>query len=222
MIAFARRCGLAALLAAAVPGLAGCASLPFGAGYSEERARFGDILPEAAESLAPREATDRDVMAVLGPPAAITALPEGYAFLYEGGALVSRSVGGSIFSVRGAYAWSARELASAAFVFDDGGELVAAGVERSRDGTGIGFSIGTQGASAADQIVYLLPSSTHLWGRSMLRRLPVLLNSQSSLVSGEAGFERRGTTTRVGQNALPASHVTALALLELLRQQTGQ
>ena len=222
MTSLAERNILAALLTAFLPGIAGCASLPIGAGYTEERARFGVVLPAAAETLMPGSATDREVLDALGPPAAITALPAGYAFLYEGGALLSRGVGASVFSLRGAYSWSEREVSAAVFVFDDMGRLAAAGVDRSREGTGTGFSIGTQNARAADQLVYLLPSGTHLWGRTMLRRLPVLLNAQSSLASGEAGFERRGTTTRVGQNALPSSHVTALALLELLRQQTGQ
>lgn len=115
-----------------------------------------------------------------------------------------------------------RCVAVAVFVFDEAGQPAAAGVEWSRDGTGRGFSIGTQNARAADQLDCLLLSGAHLRGRSMLRRLPVTLNAESRLATGRAGFERRGTTTRVGQNALPSSHVTDLDLLDLLRQQTGQ
>lgn len=170
----------------------------------------------------PGQDTDRDVLATLGPPARLTRLAEGYAFLYEGGDLDARSVGASIYQFRSAYAWSKRSFQIAAFVFDPEGTLIGAAIERSDAGTGRGFSIGTRSATAADQFVFLLPASQHFWGRRMLRRAPQLLTEQTNLSSGEAGVERRGTTTKVGQNTLTSGYITALALLELLRTETGQ
>ncbi|MEP5763597.1 MAG: hypothetical protein ABJ308_03355 [Halieaceae bacterium] len=44
--------------------------------------------------------------------------------------------------------------------------------------------------------------SQHRWGAQSLRRLPVTLNQQNRLDSGQAGLEQRGTTGAVGQHAL--------------------
>ena len=218
----ARRAMAGMALGGALALVAGCSSIPFGAGFTEEGSTYGQTLPPAVDGLEAGTHTDSDVLDLLGPPAHVTALPAGYAFLYEGGHLQSRSVGASYHSFRAAYAWSTVEFSIAAFVFDDDGRLTAGAIERRDDGSGRGFSIGTQGARAADQLVYVLPSSQHLWARSMLRRTPVLLNEQSSLDSGEHGFARRGTTAKVGQETLPSSYVTAIGLLDLLRTQTGQ
>ena len=212
---------LAAAVAAGV-WLAGCSSLPFGGGYTRDTGEFGTMVGEDAERLAPGQATDEDVLDALGPPSLITALPDGYAFLYDGGRLNNQSVGASIYSFRAAYAWSEAEFTIAAFVFDDDHRLTGRAVERREDATGRGFSIGTQRARAVDQAAYLVPAPPHFWGRSMLRLLPRTLGDGTNIDSGMHGLERRATTARVGQRTLEASHPSALALLELLRQQTGQ
>lgn len=210
-----------AMLAAALAS-AGCARLPIGAGYEEQDTRFGEVLPPAAEELAPGQAQDTDVLAALGPPALITALPSGYAFLYEGGQLTNRSVGANVYQFQAGYAWSGAQFAVAAFVFDADGQLRGAAIDRSDSGTGSGFSVGSQRAQAFDQIAFLLPAPQHLWSRQLLRRLPTGLNRGSDIVSGAHGLERRGTPVSVGQRTLASGYSDALALLELLRTQTGQ
>jgi hypothetical protein len=210
------------LAAVAILAVAGCARLPIGAGYEQQDAVFGEVLPATAESLAPGGARDADVLAALGPPTAITALPDGYAFLYEGGRLRTRSVGGNFYQFQSGYAWSSAQLAIAAFVFDDEGILCGAAVERGDEGTGSGFSAGSQGAQAFDQIAFLLPASQHFWGRQLLRRLPAGLNRGSDMASGLHGLERRGTPVDVGQRTLASGYSDAQALLDLLRTQTGQ
>jgi hypothetical protein len=216
--------GRAAWLAAIAIGatvLSGCASLPFSAGYTIESAEFGDQIPPEAEGFEPGVATHHAVLDGLGPPAAITALPDGFAFLYQGGRLANQSVGASVYSLRAGYSWSDAEKAAAVFVFDRAGRLVGGAVDRRADGTGRGFAVGTQRSEAADQLVFLLPSSQHFWGRQGLRRPPRTLMQQTNVDSGAHAVEQRGTTTRVGQRSLESGYVNALALLELLRQQTG-
>jgi len=198
-----------------------CTALPFSAGFTDEGSEFGDALPAAAEDLIAGQASDADVLDALGPPAAVTALPHGYAFLYESGRLSSKSVGGSVYSLRAGYSWSDAQFAIGAFVFDAEGTLVGRAVERSEDGTGSGFAIGTQKSKAAEQLLYTLPAAQHYWGRQMLRPIPRTLNQASNPDSGESGLERRGTTTKVGQRSLESGYLTALALLELLKTQTG-
>lgn len=208
-------CGAALLLAA-------CSRIPVGAGYEADFVTFDRVLPDTAETLAPGMATDADVLAVLGPPAAVTALADGYAFLYEGGQLRNRGVTANFYQARGSYAWSAAGFSLAAFVFDRDGGLTAAAVERSDQGTGKGFSVGTQNAAAVDQLPYILPASQHAWGRQLLDRLPAGLNAGSDPDSGAAGLELRGTSRSVGQRALSSGYNDAQALLDFLRRQAGQ
>jgi hypothetical protein len=208
-------CGAAMLIAA-------CSRIPVGAGYEADFVTFDRVLPETAGTLTPGTATDEDVLAALGPPAAITAMADGYAFLYEGGRLRNRGVGANVYQARASYAWSAAGFSLGAFVFDRQGRLTAAAVERSDEGTGKGFSIGTQNAAAVDQLPYILPASQHVWGRQLLDRLPAGLNAGSDPDSGEAGFELRGTSPSVGQRTLASGYNDAQALLDFLKRQAGQ
>lgn len=199
----------------------GCTALPFSAGFTTEASEFGERLPTSAEALMPGKASDSDVLDALGPPAVITALPDGYAFLYESGRLSSKSVGASVYSFRAGYSWSDAQFGIGAFVFDREGRLTGQAIERSAEGTGRGFSVGTQKSQAAEQVLYLLPASEHRWGSQMLRQLPRTLNQASNPDSGASGLERRGTSTKVGQRTLESGYFTALALLELLKTQSG-
>ncbi len=47
-----------------------------------------------------------------------------------------------------------------------------------------------------------VPLTQHTWGAQSLRRIPVTLNQQNRLDSGEAGIEQRGGTRGVGQRTL--------------------
>lgn len=211
---------LLALLAASAMG--GCTRLPIGAGYERQNAVFGELLPAATDHLVPGAARDADVLDTLGPPTAISALPDGYAFLYEGGRLKNQSIGANFYQAKAGYAWSSAQFAIAAFVFDHEGGLRGAAIERSDEGTGSGFSVGTQHAQAFDQLAFLAPASQHLWGRKLLQRLPAGLNRGSDVTTGEHGLQRRGTPVNVGQRTLASGYNDAQALLDLLRTQTGQ
>lgn len=210
-----------AILVAALASV-GCSRIPIGGGYEHQAAVFGEVLPATAESLVPGAARDTDVLDRLGPPAAITALPGGYAFLYEGGRLTNQSLGASFYQAKAAYAWSSAQFAIAAFVFDDEGALQGAAVERSDEGTGSGLSFGGEHAHAFDQVAFLAPAHQHSWGRKLLRRLPAGLNRGSDITSGAHGLERRGTPVAVGQRTLASGYSDPQALLDLLKTQTGQ
>ncbi|MBY8975146.1 hypothetical protein KHP62_04960 [Rhodobacteraceae bacterium NNCM2] len=212
---------LALLIALTVLGTASCARLPAGAGYNRDAATFGSVIPQEAKALEPGAATYAEVVDLLGPPSVITALPEGFAFLYEGGSLDNQSVEVTVYSVRGGYSWSKAGFSAAVFVFDAGGQLRGKAIEERNDGTGRGMAVGTHRSNAADQAIYLVPAQQTFWGRQMLRRIPRTLNDASNLDSGQAGLERRGTTSKVGQRTLESGYLTALGLLELLKQQTG-
>jgi hypothetical protein len=214
---------LTTLLALAVlAAAAGCVSAPLGAGYDDGRSAFGEpLLLDEAELEAGR-ATDSEVLDRLGPPTAITALPEGYAFLYQSGRVRTEGVGINILALRVGYAWSMKELELAVFVFDAAGVLVGSAVDHSVVDAGTGFAFGTQKAEAADHATYLLPLPQHRWGSQFLRSLPVLLNAQSNPDGGSNGLEQHGTTGKVGQRTLASGYITAQNLLELLKAQAGQ
>jgi len=201
--------------------LVGCTALPFSAGYTIESTEFGEGIPTLAEGLVPGQVSDADVLDALGPPTTVTALPDGYAFLYEAGHLSTKSVGASVYSLKAGYAWSDGQFAIGAFVFDATGRLTGRAVERSDEETGRGFSVGTQKSQAAEQAIYLLPYAQHRWGSQMLRQLPRTLNQPNNPDSGESGLERRGTTAKVGQRSLESGYLTALALLDMLKAQSG-
>lgn len=201
--------------------LGACAQLPVGAGYNQDDGGFGIELDQSLEALQPGFATYGDVTDALGPPAVMTRLGDGFAFLYDGAALRNRSVSISVYSLRAGYSWSDAGFTLATFVFDGEGRLIGKASERRTDQTGRGFAIGTQRSSAADQFIYLVPASQTFWGRQMLRKIPRTLSQQTNPDSGESGLERRGTTAKVGQRTLESGYRTALALLDLLKTQTG-
>jgi len=88
--------------------------------------------------------------------------------------------------------------------FDREHRLVAASFERwARDaggGQGVQAFVSAVDVVEVDDLVEEL--SQHGWGGQSLRRLPVTLNQQNRLDSGDAGLEQRGGTRVVGQHAL--------------------
>jgi hypothetical protein len=63
--------------------LAGGANPPLSVGCSRENAGADDRLAVAVEGLGTAEGIYLDVLVTLGPPAVITTLPDGFAFLHE-------------------------------------------------------------------------------------------------------------------------------------------
>lgn len=152
-----------------------------------------------------------EVLEELGPPGAISALPDGYVFLYQQFQVEEKQVG---ISTRVIPVLSLFKLAVAKadldeetlmMRFDHEGWMQAAGLRMEEDELGRGRAV-----QPVFSIVPLVDTSSiesphrssNSWGMDLLRDPPVTLNSNQSLDSGEAGLELRGTPDKVGQRAL--------------------
>ncbi|UCH46610.1 MAG: hypothetical protein JSU95_10825 [Betaproteobacteria bacterium] len=149
------------------------------------------------------------VLDTLGPPTRISALPDGFAFEYESFRIDERQLGLSPnvkflrwFKLAYGTARVARETYT--LVFDSNGLVKAFGNAREDQDAGKGLAF--QFIVTVTQVVdtrYLDEwPGQHAWGVSMLQPLPVALNREQSLDSGEHGIEQRGTPTSSGQRTL--------------------
>jgi len=150
-----------------------------------------------------------DILDSIGPPTKITALPEGFVFLYESLLITERQIGFS--SSKEALSWFKLSLSDAdvdrlvhIFTFDKRG-LLRSHVRRvSRKDIGDGSSL--QFIFTVEEMVdtnYLEKGPVqHDWGFSLLKPIPQNLNLNQSLDSGVNGLEQLGTPTAVGQRTL--------------------
>lgn len=159
----------------------------------------------------------------LGPPDKLSALPNGFAFLYEYivitefqvGILLDseRTLGITVFPesafdfrslFRFGFAQGHAERQVLLLTFDGEGRLVAQRYEEfDQDlgrGTGIQTFIGI--SSLVDNSHLEEEESQHNWGMSLLRPLHQTLNDSQSLETGISGLEQTGTPTGIGQHTL--------------------
>jgi hypothetical protein len=165
-----------------------------------------------AESQMPRPEdgwTLARVMDELGPPQRISAAPHGFVMAWEYWEIDEIKVGVGSF-VTGVdlvnIDWG-RATAKGQFMllsFNHDHRLVSANFEAwDRDaGGGQGVQPMFSAVDVVDVGDLLDPMSEHRWGAQSLRRIPVTLNQQNRLDSGQAGIEQRGTTRAVGQHSL--------------------
>ncbi len=151
-----------------------------------------------------------EVLDQLGPPVLMTALPGGFAFLYESLYVRERQLG--IGGQQGLRRLLKVSLAntdlyrkSLLLHFGSDGVLVSGGKRVVERDLGSGGSI--QPVFSLQQIIDTSDYEDDYfhaadWGRSMLRTLPQTLNAMQNLHSGAAGIEQSGTTTKVGQHTL--------------------
>jgi len=194
----ARRC-LAALTAAVLA--SGCSSF---------RTEWG--APVRPESGLLKEGTTRmeTVARELGPPAQVTALPDGCAFLYEYSAIDEFQVGLSAdFPVlrwlKLVHAFNHLDQDTLLLTFDDLGVLRSQGDKAWRE---------TLGGGNAAQFLFVSLSLTdpelrrqradqHRWGRYLLQPVPVLLNENQNLRTGENGLQQQRIAPKfAGQQTL--------------------
>jgi hypothetical protein len=150
------------------------------------------------------------VLDELGPPTRLTALPDGFAFIYE--SLTIRELQLGIGGREGLLQLLKLSLAntdlyrrSLVLHFDAEGVLVAHGRVDSKEDLGMGGSI--QPLFSVQQITDTSDYEDDAidaagWGMSLLGSLPVTLNTPQRLNSGATGLEQSGTTTKVGQHTL--------------------
>ena len=173
---------------------------------------FGqDVYSQAAELIQSEQEIDvARVLEVLGPPQKLSALPQGYAFLYQFSVVDEQQIGLSSdlpvlrwlkFSMAAANA----RIKTTVFRFDDHDQLIAASSAITHSDLGdeksIMFALAMSALVDSDDLGYDRWGS-NLWGASLLQSTAKTLFVQSDLDSGNIGFEQRGTPTRVGQRTL--------------------
>lgn len=188
--------------------LAGTATV-FTTGCSSFRTEWGAPLPQNARQYEKGKARVEEIVQELGPPAKATSLPGGFAFLYEHSRVREFQLGISFNApilrwFKFIRASNRLEQDILLMVFDDEGVLLSVDSEEWRDSLGGGgaaqFLYSTM--SLTDDSALRQRSPQHTWGRDDLQRLPVLLNSQQSLRSGEHGLQQRLAPLMAGQTTL--------------------
>ncbi len=151
-----------------------------------------------------------DVLAALGPPQKLSALPGGYVFLYQQFDIAEKQIG--ISSDRPLLKWFKLSLASAdvdadtlVLQFDREDRLVANGFSSTREELGEGgsimFALNFLSMIDSDRLDRDIQGPNR-WGMSLLVKPQVALNRQNSVDSGQAGVELRGTPVDTGQRSL--------------------
>lgn len=167
------------------------------------------ITPEQC-NFEPNIAHYHEVLDELGPPARLTAMPGGFAFIYEALVVSEYQVG---ISGRANF-WKLLKMSFAntnlkrgvyLLKFNSDGMLVAAGTLQAKEDLGAGGAL--QMLFSVQQVV---DTSTyeddHIdavdWGSSLLDPFARVLNYPQNLNTGATGLEQSGTTTKVGQQTL--------------------
>lgn len=151
-----------------------------------------------------------EVLDALGPPTRLSAMSDGYAFLYEALQIRERQIGiggqaGWFQLFKLAVADSDLQRDCLVLHFNAEGILISQSRINTLEQLGTGGAI--QPALSMQQIVNTKAYEDDAfvsmdWGGSMLSPLPQTLNVRQSLNSGMSGIEQSGTTTIVGQHAL--------------------
>lgn len=178
-------------------------------GCSSFRTEWGAPLPQNARQFENGEATVQEVIHELGPPATVTSLPGGFAFLYEHSRVREFQLGLSFNApilkwIKFVRASNRLDQDILLMVFDDAGVLRSMDSEEWKETLGGGgaaqFLFNTM--SLTDDSALRQRSPQHVWGSDDLQRLPVLLNSGQSLRSGQHGLQQRLVPILAGQSSL--------------------
>jgi hypothetical protein len=149
------------------------------------------------------------VLERLGPPAKMSALGNGMAFLYEYTLITERQIAvtiryGALSLLKFSYAKAGADRQTLLLVFDDKGVLTSYALQdlTEKVGSGVGASFVYSVKSLVDTSHLEEEPAVFHWGTSLFRSLPEALNAHHSLESGQHGLERTGTTKNVGQHSL--------------------
>ena len=197
-----RRERLVKLLAvAAVSLLAGCSIMTYQLGT--ETVTPEDV-PDPGQS---RGLTD--VLAELGPPNRLSATPTGYVLAWESWYVKRTKIGLSLmpFGVDLISIGSGDALVEGNYLllhFSRDHKLVASGYGSSEgnavEGQGVQPLFGFVDTADVDDMTGPMPH--HHWGGFILNKLPVTLNVDNHMDTGQNGIQQRGTPTGVGQHTL--------------------
>jgi hypothetical protein len=171
---------------------------------------LGEALPGAASRLATETGIDsREVLARLGPPLRVSAIPGGYVLGWESWQVTENVLGFSLgalgvdfLSIDIGRADTRNEALLLTFASDH--RLTGGSWHGREDSVGGGRSVqplvGLVPVVDVDDITERLPQ--HNWGRAALEPLPIGLNRAQRPDMGQGGVAQRATPTGTGQQAL--------------------
>ena len=157
-------------------------------------------IDAARTHLIQHNTTYADVLVALGPPAKVTALPSGFAFLYESTQILQRGIALSAYFIRVSVTEGDRVLDSYVVVFDERGLVV--GHEKLTKSVPLSVTFAVTIPTGGPPRELIAPAPQHHWGMSLLNPLPQTLNAASDIDAGMHGLEQRGTPMAVGQRTL--------------------
>ncbi len=157
----------------------------------------------------PQGADLATVLAELGPPLRISSLPGGYVMGWEEWYIVERKLGLSLGYVGADFLsidWgrASTEGNFLLLTFDRDHRVVDSRFENwnadAGGGQGIQALVSVISVVDVDDLNHPLPQ--HRWGGFALEQLPVTLNRDNRLGTGENGIQQRGTPDGIGQHTL--------------------
>src|SRR5262245_9952905 len=157
-------------------------------------------IDAAQTHLIQHNTTYADVLAALGPPAKVTALPSGFAFLYESTQVLQRGIALSFYFIRVSVTKGDRLLDSYVVVFDERGLVVGHEKLTKSVPLSVAFAVSIPIGGPPRELSAAAPQ--HQWGMSLLNLLPQTLNAANDIDVGMHGLEQRGTPRTVGQRTL--------------------
>lgn len=179
-------------------------------GCTQWHYNLGETLPGAAASLATETGLDsREVLARLGPPLRVSAIPGGYVLGWESWQVTENVLGFSLgalgvdfLSIDIGRADTRNEALLLTFASDH--RLTGGSWHGREDSVGGGRSVQPLVSLVpvvdVDDITERLPQ--HNWGRAALEPLPIGLNRAQRPDMGQGGVAQRATPTGTGQQAL--------------------
>jgi hypothetical protein len=141
-----------------------------------------------------------DVLVALGPPAKLTALPSGFAFLYESSQVLQRGIALSVYFLRFSVTKGDRVLDAYVVLFDERGFVVGHEQITKSVPSSLTFAVTIPTGGPPPELTASAPQ--HHWGMRMLDPLPQTLNAANDVDAGMHGLEQRGTPIAVGQRTL--------------------
>jgi hypothetical protein len=157
-------------------------------------------IDTARTHLIQHNTTYADVLVALGPPAKVTALPSGFAFLYESTQVLQRGIALSFYFIRASVTKGDRLLDSYVVVFDERGLVVGHEKLTKSVPLSVTFAVTIPTGGPPRELTASAPQ--HHWGMSLLDPLSQTLNAANDIDGGMHGLEQRGTPRAVGQRTL--------------------
>jgi len=179
------------------------------AGCSQFSTELGKPLATGKGAFIEGETSAQSVIHQLGPPNQVSALPDGFVFLYEHSQVGEAQIGLSVNTpvLRWLKFVRARNYLAQdvlLMTFDDQGRLRGIGADNWKEdlGGGTAVQLVVSVVSLTDSSAFRQPADVHSWGAASLRRLPSALNSEQNLRLGTHGFQQRTAPSFAGQQTL--------------------